>query len=1116
MINNPAIEYARRAARLVSCLCTVLFLPAMASAQAVPFYDTAFEPSAGYTPGSLHGQSGWSVDEGAASVVVDSLRGEQLVVLQPATSRTTISRDFSAFDEEDVVFVDFSLRGAAGEPPSDAPEASSPGTFYLAIAAEGDRGRFYVFEGDGSGNGMWTPTAATVPIDSDGQLLSWVNVTVRLDYVRQSFDVYSNGTIAGYDYGFLYDDQEAFTRFILSGNPQMEVLLDDFYASPFPVAWDNEAGDGIPDWWKSQHSLDLESDIRDEDPNGDGLTNLETLFAETSYESATTTEGSFTTMSSSGGDGELVFIDDFESGTLGNWSEWSAGSGLQISTAQNNTSGGQYSALLTSSAEKMSHSLAAPIHGATSVTFWVYDDMGAQTRWYGEARSGFSQLFAIGRYDVSFGTGTGELENEVPDTSKYQGRVLAGDHSGWFNLDAPGAPSRSSGWREFEIRRLADRTTVEFYVDGVLGRTITGVDPAGLDTLAIGSIGFGSTVGDAWFDDIELRYYSPPTINDQPEHQTLSPGGTATFSVDVSSTSTVEYQWKRGNKALVDDGRIQGANTAQLLISDINQVDHGRYTVEISTPGGSMTSDFALLSVEGKVVLFDDFEDNSLSKWTTVPGWTSLEISDSFENPQAGNHTAHLYKSRDKMYHNLGTAIEGPARATFWIYDNGGSQTRWFGEIRGYDKGIFSPDNEKLHQVLAIGKYHVAFDRGTGMLETEVVNPNKYQARVGFGQHTGWFNLDAPGSPDVAVGWRKFEIERMPDGTTINFYVDGILSRTITETDYANWDVATMGSIGQFGSVVVDGDVWFDDIAVEYFQRGHWPLTDGAGSIAVDLSEFENDGVLSATGLGWSGDGHGVEMDGTGEILIGDPQDGSLDLGFDSVTISTWFRSTATEWQALVSKGGHDQEAGYALGLAGGTTPGSIFATLGGPGLKLHIHTIDAFNDGQWHHALAVFNRKEEKARIYVNGIRRQIASGFDGVITGTDTLDFAGVSGPTGPIATSSRDFYIGAIADGNGNAAMRFDGAVAEARVYGFAVTDSDIDAIYGVDSSDSGIPDWWKLHHFGDMYKSAGDAAPGDSSLTLLEAYRLGRDPNVASVYESPGPNGLVGLEVFTVFE
>lgn len=87
------------------------------------------------------------------------------------------------------------------------------------------------------------------------------------------------------------------------------------------------------------------------------------------------------------------------------------------------------------------------------------------------------------------------------------------------------------------------------------------------------------------------------------------------------------------------------------------------------------------------------------------------------------------------MYRNLGVELAGAARATFWIYDDGGTQYRCYGELRGYTgagHGIYvSPSGMK--QLFAIGRYTAGFGNNqTGNLADEEVNPKKYQGKNRF------------------------------------------------------------------------------------------------------------------------------------------------------------------------------------------------------------------------------------------------------------------------------------------------------------------------------------------------------------------------------------------------
>ena len=88
-----------------------------------------------------------------------------------------------------------------------------------------------------------------------------------------------------------------------------------------------------------------------------------------------------------------------------------------------------------------------------------------------------------------------------------------------------------------------------------------------------------------------------PIIVGQPLNQTNSAGTTATFSVAVSSTVPVTYQWNKGGAPLVDNGRISGSGTNVLTIANVSDADVDAYTVTISNLAGNVTSMQATLTV---------------------------------------------------------------------------------------------------------------------------------------------------------------------------------------------------------------------------------------------------------------------------------------------------------------------------------------------------------------------------------------------------------------------------------------------------------------------------------------------------------------------------------------
>ncbi len=102
-----------------------------------------------------------------------------------------------------------------------------------------------------------------------------------------------------------------------------------------------------------------------------------------------------------------------------------------------------------------------------------------------------------------------------------------------------------------------------------------------------------------------------------------------------------------------------------------------------------------------------------------------------------------------------------------------------------------------LQQILAVGHY--------GSVTT-----TKYDGRVAFGG-PNWFALDDPAAPDRSVGWHEARILGSLAGLTAQyqFYIDGILSKTVssTVTDPFNWVVMGSGLTSIYG-------MWYDDVLV--------------------------------------------------------------------------------------------------------------------------------------------------------------------------------------------------------------------------------------------------------------------------------------------------------------
>ncbi len=93
-------------------------------------------------------------------------------------------------------------------------------------------------------------------------------------------------------------------------------------------------------------------------------------------------------------------------------------------------------------------------------------------------------------------------------------------------------------------------------------------------------------------DPATLTVYVPPTIAQQPQDRTVNAGQSATFSVTAAGSTPYSYQWRKTNGAF-----IPGGTSRTLQIANATPADEGSYQVTITSPGGTVTSVDARLSV---------------------------------------------------------------------------------------------------------------------------------------------------------------------------------------------------------------------------------------------------------------------------------------------------------------------------------------------------------------------------------------------------------------------------------------------------------------------------------------------------------------------------------------
>ncbi len=111
-----------------------------------------------------------------------------------------------------------------------------------------------------------------------------------------------------------------------------------------------------------------------------------------------------------------------------------------------------------------------------------------------------ANLVAIGVNNVS--------DDGSFSTLKYQGRAIGTPDTGgadWQTLT--GAANRSTGWHTLKL--VIDSDSYDFYLDGVLGKSVTRTDTIGFDSIALGS-DLTANGRKAWIDNIKVEITPEP------------------------------------------------------------------------------------------------------------------------------------------------------------------------------------------------------------------------------------------------------------------------------------------------------------------------------------------------------------------------------------------------------------------------------------------------------------------------------------------------------------------------------------------------------------------------------------------------------------------------------
>jgi hypothetical protein len=111
-----------------------------------------------------------------------------------------------------------------------------------------------------------------------------------------------------------------------------------------------------------------------------------------------------------------------------------------------------------------------------------------------------------------------------------------------------------------------------------------------------------STTGQqsAFVDDFDLEAVAPagsPVITNQPTQVSVAAGGTASFTVGVSNTAGVTYQWQHAGTNISDGGEFSGTTSSTLTVTGVSAADTGHYRVLVSNSFGSVYSSDGVLTI---------------------------------------------------------------------------------------------------------------------------------------------------------------------------------------------------------------------------------------------------------------------------------------------------------------------------------------------------------------------------------------------------------------------------------------------------------------------------------------------------------------------------------------
>ena len=201
---------------------------------------------------------------------------------------------------------------------------------------------------------------------------------------------------------------------------------------------------------------------------------------------------------------------------------------------------------------------------------------------------------------------------------------------------------------------------------------------------------------------------------------------------------------------------------------------------------------------------------------------------------------------------------------------------------------------------------------------------------------------------------------------------------------------------------------------------GIWLFDDGGGNVAKDSSNNSYDGKLM-NGPKWVKGkfGMALEFDGKDDYV-----DCGIDenLNVNTFTLMTWILPTsidASTHEMIAGKGWSATERSYYLSLY----QGKAFVSFRNPGntAQADVQGNTALQKSTWYHIAGTHNREDNKAAIYVNGVKEN-----------EKDIDY--------DVMVTPKPLWIGNIGDHT----LYFNGIIDDVGLFNVALTEYDIKSV------------------------------------------------------------------------